>query len=95
MKENVVVKPLLNYPLQEKIGGEEVELELKEGESLKEFLVRMCRERNCQDLVFERGKIKPSLIVLLNQRNINLFGGEETELCPGDEITLVPAIAGG
>lgn len=95
MKDFVVINPKLHYPLQEKLGGEEVRVELMAGEKLRQLLLRVCKERQCEGMVFENGRLKPSLIVLVNQQNINILKGEYTELRPEDEITIVPAIAGG
>ncbi len=91
----VKIRAMLHYPLQEKLGGEVVEAEAREGETLGDFLHRFLNSKGCEDIVFSGDRIKSHIIVMLNMKNIAMTGGLKSKLKEGDEITIVPAIAGG
>ena len=38
---------------------------------------------------------RPNALILLNGREINVLKGLETNVCNGDEVTLVPVVHGG
>ena len=41
------------------------------------------------------GQIRRTLLIFINEDDIRNCDGEETALCEGDEISIVPALAGG
>jgi molybdopterin synthase sulfur carrier subunit len=45
--------------------------------------------------VSENGKIRRFVNIYLNEEDIRFLNGEETAVKDGDEISIVPAIAGG
>jgi molybdopterin synthase sulfur carrier subunit len=45
--------------------------------------------------VSENGKIRRFVNIYLNEEDIRFLSGEETVVKDGDEISIVPAIAGG
>ncbi len=45
--------------------------------------------------ISENGKIRRFVNVYLNEEDIRFLSGEETVVKDGDEISIVPAIAGG
>lgn len=47
-------------------------------------------ERICQD-----GKIRRFINIFVNEEDIRFLQAEETEVKDGDEVSIVPAIAGG
>jgi molybdopterin synthase sulfur carrier subunit len=47
-------------------------------------------ERLCQD-----GKIRRFINIYVNEEDVRFLQGEETRVKDGDEISIVPAIAGG
>ncbi len=49
------------------------------------------RDRICE----ETGKIRRFVNVYLNEEDIRFLKQEETSLKDGDEISIIPAIAGG
>ncbi|MDP3947898.1 MAG: MoaD family protein [bacterium] len=49
------------------------------------------KERICD----ESGKIRRFVNVFVNQEDIRFLKGEETAVKDGDEISIIPAIAGG
>jgi molybdopterin synthase sulfur carrier subunit len=46
-------------------------------------------------LMDERGRVRPSVLVFVNDENIRFLENERTPLKDGDEISIVPAFAGG
>jgi molybdopterin synthase sulfur carrier subunit len=48
-------------------------------------------ERLCD----ERGQIRGSVLVFVNDEDIRFLQAQATSLKPGDEISIVPAFAGG
>ncbi len=45
--------------------------------------------------ISENGKIRRFVNIYLNEDDIRFLNGEETEVKDGDEVSIVPAIAGG
>lgn len=45
--------------------------------------------------ISDGGKIRRFVNVYVNEEDIRFLGGEETPLKDGDEVSIVPAIAGG
>ena len=52
---------------------------------------QMLRER----LVEESGELRRFINVYVNQEDVRFLSGGETALKDGDEVSIVPAIAGG
>lgn len=48
-----------------------------------------------QRLYDEEGKLRRFVNIYVNQEDIRFLQGEETEVKEGDELSIVPAIAGG
>ena len=46
-------------------------------------------------LVEEGGQIRRFINIYVNQEDIRFLDGDKTTLKPGDEVSIVPAIAGG
>lgn len=49
------------------------------------------RDRLCD----ERGQIRGSVLVFVNDEDIRFLGSQQTPLRPGDEVSIIPAFAGG
>jgi molybdopterin synthase sulfur carrier subunit len=47
------------------------------------------------DRVSEAGKIRRFVNIYLNEEDVRFLKAEETEVKNGDEVSIVPAIAGG
>lgn len=68
-----------------------------EGETVVEVLAHLehhfpgIRERLCDD----RGAIRKFINLYLNDEDIRFMDGEKTALKDGDELAIIPAIAGG
>lgn len=89
------VKVRIPTPLQ-KLTGQKAEVELQ-ATSVKDLLGQLeknypgIRDRICD----ETGKIRRFVNVYLNEEDIRFLKQEETALKSGDEVSIVPAIAGG
>ncbi|MEN9732341.1 MAG: MoaD/ThiS family protein [Limisphaerales bacterium] len=49
------------------------------------------RDRLCR----EDGRIRGSVLVFVNDQDIRFLDEQNTTLQPGDEVTIIPAFAGG
>ena len=88
------VKVRIPTPLQKLTGKGEVEVGAKNVKELVEQLERSYpgfKDRICD----EAGKIRRFVNVYLNEEDIRFLNQEQTALKDGDEISIVPAIAGG
>lgn len=90
----MAVKVLIPTPLQKITGGKYV-VEAQPGKIIdiinaldKKF--PGLAERLCQD-----GKIRRFINVYVNEEDVRFLQGEETIVKDGDEVSIVPAIAGG
>ncbi len=82
-------------PLRKLTGGaDEVSVE---GASVGEIIENLeaahpgLKERLCDD----NGEIRRFVNVYVNDEDVRFMGGRATELKDGDEVSIVPAIAGG
>jgi molybdopterin synthase sulfur carrier subunit len=48
-----------------------------------------------QRLYGDDGKLRRFVNIYVNQEDIRFLKGEDTEVSEGDELSIVPAIAGG
>ena len=88
-------KVLIPTPLRKLTNNEEtVEVNAKSvGEAIAELQARFpgIQER----LVDEKGDVRRFVNVYVNQEDIRFLKNRETPLKDGDEISIIPAIAGG
>jgi len=89
------VKVRIPTPLQ-KLTNDlgEVEVDANNVQSLLDGLEKAypgIKERICD----ETGKVRRFVNVYLNEEDIRFLQKEETSLKDGDEVSIVPAIAGG
>ncbi|VVB63843.1 Small archaeal modifier protein 3 [uncultured archaeon] len=79
------------------ILGKELSVELKEGSTVKDLLDDLISTRQrLKSAVFdESGKVREYVILMKNRKNIESLGGLDTELAEGDEVALLPPVAGG
>lgn len=79
------------------ILGKELIVELKEGSSVKDLLDDLISTRpKLKSAVFdESGKVREYVILMKNKKNIESLGGLGAELAEGDEIAILPPVAGG
>ena len=79
------------------ILGKELSVELKEGSTVKDLLDDLISTRQrLKSAVFdESGKVREYVILMKNRKNIESLGGLDTELVDGDEVAILPPVAGG
>jgi len=71
-----------------------LDLEAKSVQELIEALEQACpgiKERICD----EEGKLRRFLNFYVNSEDIRFLDGQTTPLADGDEVSIVPAVAGG
>lgn len=89
------IKVRIPTPLRQLTEGkEEVEVEAKDIQSLimgLESRYRGLKERICD----EKGEVRRFVNVYVNNEDIRFLKNLETPLKEGDEVSIVPAIAGG
>ena len=89
------IKVRIPTPLQ-KLTGQKAEVEISAA-NVKEMIAQLeknfpgIKDRICDDT----GKIRRFVNVYLNEEDIRFLNQEETAVKDGDEISIVPAIAGG
>jgi sulfur-carrier protein len=88
------IKVRIPTPLQKLTGQGEVSVQAA---SVRELITQLeknypgMKDRLCD----ETGKIRRFVNVYLNEEDIRFLNQEETAIKDGDEISIVPAIAGG
>ena len=79
------------------ILGKELSVELKDGSTVKDLLDDLISTRQrLKSAVFdESGKVREYVILMKNRKNIESLGCLDTELTEGDEVAILPPVAGG
>lgn len=79
------------------ILGKELSVELKDGSTVKDLLDDLIatRQRLKSAIFDESGKVREYVILMKNRKNIESLGGLDTELAEGDEVAILPPVAGG
>lgn len=90
----MAVKVRIPTPLQRLTNGQE-EVEGKPGK-----IIELIQELDSQypgfaERVSEGGKIRRFVNIYLNEEDIRFLSAEGTEVKDGDEVSIIPAIAGG
>ena len=90
----MAIKVRIPTPLQKLTGQGEVHVQAG---NIKDLIASLeknypgIKDRICD----ETGKIRRFVNVYLNEEDIRFLKQEETQIKDGDEISIVPAIAGG
>jgi molybdopterin synthase sulfur carrier subunit len=88
------VKVKIPTPLQRLTNGKE-EVEGETG-TVIELINSLDRKyAGLGERISEGGKIRRFVNIYVNEEDIRFKKGEETEVKDGDEVSIVPAIAGG
>lgn len=89
------IKILVPTPLRQYTEGlESIEIEAGSvGEALRQLITRYEPLRN--HLYSEDGRLRDFVNVYLNEEDIRYLEREETDVKEGDEIRIIPSIAGG
>ena len=72
-------------------------VEVKEGSTVKDLLDELILSRQKLKLAIfdESGKVREYVILMKNRKNIDNLAGLDTELSEGDEVAILPPVAGG
>ena len=66
------------------------------GGSLAELIADLeTRNPGLAERIVEAGALRRFVNVYLNDEDVRFMGGLETELADGDDVTILPAVAGG
>ena len=91
----MAIRVRIPSPLQ-KLTGNKAEVE-GNGSNVKELIDDLegrfqgLKERICDD----EGKIRRFINIYVNEEDIRFLQGDETSVKGGDEVSIIPAIAGG
>ncbi len=79
------------------ISGKDLNMNLENGSTFKDLLDKLSTSyHGFRSAVFdESGQVKEYVILMKNRKNIDSLGGLETELSEGDEVAILPPVAGG
>jgi molybdopterin synthase sulfur carrier subunit len=83
--------------LRDLAGGASVEIELDDTATVADVLdalahLRPALERRVRD---ERGRVRPHVNLFVGADNVRDREGLRTPLCPGAELSIIPAVSGG
>ena len=76
-------------------GGREREVELGAGRSVREALELLCDTPARRAELFDRGGLRPHLVVMVNGVHIHSLRGLDTALSEGDTLAVFPFLVGG
>jgi molybdopterin synthase sulfur carrier subunit len=79
------------------ILGKDLTVEVKEGSTVKGLLDELIssRQRLKSAIFDDSGNIREYVILMKNRKNIDYLKGLDTELSEGDEVAILPPVAGG
>jgi len=77
--------------------GKDLQVELREGSTVKELLdILSASHKNMKSAIFdESGRVREYVILMKNRKNVDFLEGLNTTLSNGDEVAILPPIAGG
>ena len=90
-----MVKVKILGPLRKLVGGKgELEVEAK---TIREVIVKLgqINPEIKARILDENGEVRRFINIYLNNEDIRFLKGLDTDLKNGDEISIIPAIAGG
>jgi sulfur-carrier protein len=79
------------------ILGKEKDVDVKEGSSVGELLEDLSsKNTKLKDAIFdETGQLRDYVILMKNRKSIEHMEGLNTKLSDGDEVAILPPVAGG
>jgi MoaD family protein len=84
--------------LKARIGVKELNLDLEDNATLNDVFSRLFEKfgENIKTvLIKQTGELNDHVVIMLNEKNIRSLDDLNTKIHNKDEITLLPAIAGG
>ena len=89
-----MVKVRIPTPLQRLTGGKE-EVEGKPGTVIDLINDLETRHPGIAERISEGGKVRRFVNIYVNEEDIRFLQAEQTQVKDGDEVSIIPAIAGG
>jgi MoaD family protein len=79
------------------LGNQLIEVDVPEGSTVRKVIERVVAlgGPELERYIMEGGHISGNLILLLNKRDIDTLGGENTLVKGGDELAVLPHVQGG
>ena len=79
------------------ILGKDRDIEVKEGSAVEDVLQSLiATNQNLRTAIFDKtGNIREYVIIMKNRKNIESLQGLRTVLDEGDEVAILPPVAGG
>jgi molybdopterin synthase sulfur carrier subunit len=92
-----VVKLKVFGPLRQFISATQVEMALRDGDTVRDALVRLAGDHGAlgERILDQEGNLQKAINVLLNGRSISFLDGLDTTIQEGDELAIFPAVGGG
>ncbi len=94
----IAVKVSFLSLLKDRIGVKELNLDLEDNSNIHDVFLKLIEKfgENIKTvLVKKTGELNDHVVIMLNEKNIRSLDDLNTKLQNKDEITLLPAIAGG
>jgi molybdopterin synthase sulfur carrier subunit len=79
------------------ILGKDLKLEIRDKSTVQDLLDSLCasHQRMKSALFGESGNVREYVILMKNRKDIESIGGLKATLSEGDEVAILPPIAGG
>lgn len=96
-KKSIMVKVRAVASLSDIFGNEAFELLISKESNLKDIFDRISSDnsRFSKVIFSEKGSVKPTIMVLLNGKEVSSFDPEKIKIKEGGEIVFIPLIHGG
>jgi len=77
--------------------GKDLDVELEDGSKVKELLDSLCTSHSrLKSAIFdESGNVREYVVLMKNRKNVESLEGLKTTLSEGDEVAILPPVAGG
>lgn len=79
------------------ILGNDLSVDLNDGSTVKDLLDNLSasRQRLRSAIFDDSGNVREYVILMKNRKKIDYLNGLETALAEGDEVAILPPVAGG
>ena len=90
----VHVKAFANF---REILGRDLSVDAKDGSTIRDLLESLSGSRQqLRSAIFdESGQVREYVIIMKNRKDVSTLQGLETTLEDGDEVSILPPVAGG